>query len=42
MTIIPGWLLAQFQGVAVGYAALASGAVDWWIRKLKAALMKYR
>jgi len=34
MTIIPSWLLMELEGIAIGYAAVASGSLDWWIRNL--------
>jgi len=27
--------LSLLEGMAIGYAAVASGALEWWIRKLK-------
>ena len=35
MILIPPWLLTQLEGMAIGYAAVASGGLEWWIRKLK-------
>ena len=35
MTILPEWLMIQLEGMAIGYAAVASGALQWWTGKFR-------